>query len=310
MDYLVGIDIGGTTVKMGFVDLNGNIIKKWEILTRKEEKGRFILTDIASSLLARMEEDSIQSKEIYGIGFGVPGPVYKNEVLICANLGWEHLNVSEEFAKLIPFKTNIVVGNDANMAAYGEISQAGRPIKNAVMITLGTGVGGGVIIDGMPVDGIHGAGGEFGHTKIDFMHNFKCNCGNSGCLETVTSATGVVNIAKEYMKGAETKLNDIPNVSCKDVFDLALKGDVVCQRTVEEFGYYLGLATSLVACVIDPECFYIGGGVSKSGQQLIDVIEKYYKKFVFGPLKETKFYIAKLGNDSGMVGAAMLSKNV
>ena len=308
MSYLVGIDVGGTTVKLGFVTLEGEIVDKWEIVTRREENGKNILPDIAASLIEQMAKHGISNDEIAGIGFGVPGPVRKNVVLRCVNLGWDNVDVREEFSKLIPFETKIVVSNDANVAAYGEVIKSTHHVKNAVMITLGTGVGGGVIIEGKPVDGLHGAGGEFGHIMIDRIHNFKCNCGHTGCLETVTSATGVVNIAKSYMDSAETKLKELDKITCKDVFDLSLQGDPVCQKTVEEFGHYMGVATAFIAATLDPECFYIGGGVSRSGQYLLDVIEKYYRKYSIFATKDTKFYIAKLGNDSGMVGAAMLSQ--
>ena len=307
MDYLVGIDIGGTTVKMGILYLNGDFVHKWEIKTNTEDHGSHILEDIAESLLKTLKEKNIAFTNVVGIGFGVPGPVKDNIVIRCVNLGWENLDIRKEFAKLIPEQVDIVAGNDANMAAFGEASKGHDASGDAIVITLGTGVGGGVIIGGKPIDGANGAAGELGHMKIDWKYNFKCNCGREGCLETVASATGVVRIAKEKLKHEQSALTSLPHLGCKEIYDCALEGDKVANEVVEEVGYYLGYACSLLAVTLNPDCIYLGGGVSKSGKQLTDVVEKYFKKYAFFATQNTKIRLAKLGNDSGMVGAALLA---
>ena len=309
MEYLFGIDIGGTTVKIGFLDIAGNIIEKWEIKTDKSEKGRHILPDIADSILKFMDNKGVTGRDIYGIGFGVPGPVNKNVVLACVNLGWENVDVAKDFQLLLPFRVNIVAANDANVAAFGEVKKGGLDIHNACMFTLGTGVGGGIIVDGMPIDGSNGSAGEVGHLHIDDKHNYACNCGLTGCLETITSATGVVRLAKDYLRNdKESALNQLPNFSAKDVYELAEKGDKLCLKVTDEVAYYLGLAASIIGCTFNPDRFIIGGGMSKSGDFLLKNVEKYYQQFAFKTTKDTPFYLAKLGNDAGMVGAALLAK--
>ncbi len=308
MGYLFGVDIGGTTVKIGLLNLSGDVLDKYEIKTNKENNGGFILSDIATSLLNYMKDNSILEQNIKGIGFGVPGPVSNNVVTVCVNLGWGQKNIVEEFGKLIPFKTNIACANDANVAALGEMWKGIQENTNsAIMITLGTGVGGGVIINGNAVDGVNGAGGEIGHIRVDFKHNFKCNCGLEGCLETVTSATGVVNLAKKYLYANNSILSSIDNLTCKDVFD-NYGNDDIATKVVEEVSEILGHTCSILAATTDPEVFIIGGGVSKAGSTLIDNISKYYKKYAFTPVKDTKIVGATLGNDAGMIGAAFIVK--
>lgn len=308
MKCLFGIDIGGTTVKIGYLDLNGNILEKWEIRTDKSNNGENILPDIAKSVLDYIAMHHIDYDDILGIGFGVPGPVANNIVVECVNLGWKEKDVRAEFLALLPFKTNITASNDANVAAYGEMAKSENKIKSAIMITLGTGVGGGVISNGQLLDGNNGAAGELGHIHVDDKHNYKCNCGLTGCLETLASATGTVRLAKEYLKDYPNSILNGQEIDAKAVFIAAEKGDELGLKVVDEVGYYLGLACANIAAIMDPECFFIGGGMSKSGQFLIDAINKHYKKLAFHACRNTKFYIAKLGNDSGMVGAALLAK--
>lgn len=309
MEYLFGIDIGGTTVKIGCLDNEGNILSKYEIKTNKENNGSNILKDIATSLLGYIKDNNINEKDIKGIGFGVPGPVSNNIVTLCVNLGWGRVDMVKEFSSLIPFKTNIACGNDANVAAIGEMWKGtDSTYSNAIMITLGTGVGGGVIVNNKAIDGINGAGGELGHIKVDFKHNFQCNCGLKGCLETVTSATGVVNIAKKYLLTEKSIMSDIKELTCKDVFDSASKKDSLALKVVDEVCATLGYTCSVLAATTDPEVFIIGGGVSKAGNVLIDGIYKYYKEYAFKVVRETPIVLATLGNDAGMIGAAFLVK--
>lgn len=309
MNYLFGIDIGGTTIKMGVADYSGNLIDKYEITTDVSNNGSNILSDICKSLVEYLQEKKIDYKNIKGIGFGIPGPVKGNFVEVCPNIGWKGVNVEEEFLKLLPFKTKIACGNDANVAAFGEASiNKATKGKNVVMLTLGTGVGGGVIINGLPLEGVNGAAGELGHMPVDNIHNFKCNCGNFGCLETVASATGVVHLAKEYLKDMPSSLKLYNDFECKDVFNEAKNGDALSLKVVDEVGAYLGKATALISAVLNPDAYIIGGGVSKAGNILIDSIEKHYKNYVFSPMKNTEFMLATLGNEAGMIGAALLAK--
>ena len=308
--YLVGIDIGGTTVKMGILTPEAKIIEKWEIPTDTSDGGTKILPDIAKSLKEHLANRGISNEELMGIGFGVPGPVKNSIVSHCVNLGWDDIDVPKLFSKYFPCDARIVAGNDANVAAYGEYrTNSDKTINSVVMITLGTGVGGGIIVDGRPIDGANGAAGEFGHVHVDDEFNFTCNCGAVGCLETVASGRGMRNMALVLAHGKKTTLNsyDPALLTCKEVFDEAEKGDEASIEAVEKFGHYLGMATANVAAAIDPECIIFGGGVSRAGQPLLDLVLKYHKKYVFKGCKNTKFALAKLGNDAGIVGAALLS---
>ena len=306
--YVFGIDIGGTTVKLGLFKTEGTLLEKWEIKTRKEEDGKYIIQDIVETLENKLNEKNISKNEIWGIGIGVPGPVKDDgTVLRCVNLGWEVFNIIEEVNKLI--KLPIKAGNDANVAALGEIWQGGgKGYKNAVMVTLGTGVGGGIVIDGKIISGSNGAGGEIGHIKVSDNETECCGCGNKGCLEQYASATGIVNLANKALKTikTESKLKNFNNLSAKDIFDSAKAGDELALELVDSFSSKLGKTLANIACVIDPELFVIGGGVSKNGNFLIENITKHFKENAFHASRNTKFELAKLGNDAGIYGAARL----
>lgn len=306
--YGFGVDVGGTTCKIGLFDMSGVILEKWEIKTNTENNGASILDDVAASVLGKMEEKNIDKEDVQGIGLGVPGPV-DNEGVVhkCVNLGWDVVNVEKELEE----KTGLLVkaGNDANVAALGEAWKgAAAGAKNVILVTLGTGVGGGIILDGKIVAGVHGAGGEIGHANIDHAEEEKCNCGNSGCLEQYTSATGIVRVAKRTLAATEEKtvLRDFPNLSAKNVLDAYKDGDKVATDVMNQVGDKLGGALSVFACVTDPEAIVIGGGVSKAGQSLIDCIQKYYKKYAFSACKETPIILATLGNDAGIYGSARM----
>ncbi|MFI3329721.1 MAG: ROK family glucokinase [bacterium] len=309
MSYLFGVDIGGTTVKIGFLSTDGNIIDRFEIKTNKENNGSLILSDVAKAIVSYLDNNNIDYNEVEGIGFGVPGPVTDNNIVtICVNISWKNKDVIKEFSKLIPFKTKMACTNDANAAAIGEMYRGSDfNYRNVIMLTLGTGVGGGVIVDNKAIGGTHGAGGELGHVVIDFKHQFQCNCGLRGCLETVASATGVVNIAKKYLKDNKSVLSNIKDLQCKDVFDNV--GDNVADMVIDEVCEYLGRICSILAATTNPEVFIIGGGVSKAGDVLIKGIEKHFKKYSFGPTADTKIVLATLGNDAGMIGAALNVKS-
>lgn len=301
--YYVGVDVGGTTVKMGLFSDTGEILEKWEIKTRKENNGENILPDVVESIEEKRAE---RGGNIKGIGVGIPGPVTDDGVILkCANLGWDVFSVKNTLAGLTGVG-NVRVGNDANVAALGEMWKGGgRGYDSIVMVTLGTGVGGGIIHQGKILTGSKGAGGEIGHTKVELNETEVCGCGNRGCLEQYASATGIVRMAKKYMK-EDSCLAGKDRISAKTVFDGAKNGDAYCLEIVERFGRYLGIALSNVAHVVDPEAFVIGGGVSRAGKIILDVVEKYYNENAMFALKDKEFRLAELGNDAGIYGAVRM----
>ncbi len=307
--YCFGVDIGGTTVKIGLFNDKEELVESYEIVTRKEEGGSKILTDIVESISAKMEEKKIAKKDIIGIGLGVPGPVCADgTVLKCVNLGWGVFNVAEEVRNLSGIE-NVKVGNDANVAALGEMWKGGGVgHSNMVMMTLGTGVGGGIIINGHILSGSKGAAGEIGHLTVNNKEEDTCGCGKRGCLEQFASATGIVKEANRLLLKSDkpSKLRDIQYLSAKAIFDAAKEGDDLANDLVEQLGSYLGLACSHIAAVVDPEAFVIGGGVSKAGTILTDLVKKYYEQNVMFALKGKEFKLATLGNDAGMYGCARM----
>lgn len=309
--YIYGIDIGGTTVKMGLFDEKGDMLEKWEIVTRKENNGENILPDIVKSIKEKNTEKSIETDDILGIGMGVPGPITEDgRVLKCANLGWGIFSVADEMSKLTGVE-KVKVGNDANVAALGEQWRGGgRGFDNIVMVTLGTGVGGGIIMDGKILTGENGAAGEIGHITVNPKETLTCGCGCKGCLEQYSSATGVIRMAKERLeasdKPSELRKFAADEIGGKEVFDAYKAGDELAAEAVNEFAIYLGMGLGNVASVVDTQAFVIGGGLSKNGPVVIDIVKEQYKKNVMFALKNTEFRLAELGNDAGMYGAVRM----
>ena len=307
MKYCFGVDIGGTTVKLGLFTTEGEIVDKWEIKTRTENQGEAVLPDIAAALNEKLEEKQIPKDEVEGIGVGVPAPVDSEGVVQnTANLGWGYKEVKREMEELSGMRAEI--GNDANVAALGEMwLGAGKGRKNIVMVTLGTGVGGGIIIDGKPLVGAHGAGGEIGHLCVNYEETDHCGCGNTGCLEQYASATGITRLANIRLAKDDAKsvLRE-QEVSAKTVFDAVKAGDEVAIEIATEFGKYLGHALANLAAACDPAVIVIGGGVSKAGEVLLDYIKGPFKEMAFFADKDTEFALAELANDAGICGAAKL----
>lgn len=306
--YCFGIDVGGTSIKCGLFRTDGTLIEKWEIPTRTENNGSEILPDVAKTIEKKIGEHGIAKEEVDGVGIGIPGPINDRGEASCAvNLYWGFKAVASELSELtgLPAKA----ANDANIAALGEAWKgAAAGAKNVVLVTLGTGVGGGIIVDGKIVAGTHGAGGEVGHANMNHEETESCNCGNKGCLEQVASATGIVRTAKQVLDESEEEsiLRKHERLSAKNVLDAYKKGDVLAVRTMEKVGDCLGGALAIFSCVIDPETIVVGGGVSRAGQPLIDCIQKYYKKYAFSLCKDTPIVTANLGNDAGIYGAARM----
>lgn len=305
--YVLGADIGGTTVKLGLFTVDGELLDKWEIPTVLGE-GSDILRDVASSCEKMMQKKNLSKDEFAGIGLGVPGPVRGDgSVDVCVNLGWGTKAVKAEMEEI--FGLPAAVGNDANVAALGEMWRGGaRGYENVVMVTLGTGVGGGIIVDGKIISGAHGYGGEIGHIMINTHETEKCNCGKCGCLEQYCSATGIVREAGKKLKenNCDTILQKIENFTAKDVLDAAKEGDSFAVDIVESFAKRLARGLSFISCVTDPDIFVIGGGVSKAGTIITETVQKYYKECVFGQQKASLFALATLGNDAGIYGCAKL----
>ena len=303
-----GVDLGGTTVKMGLFTDGGLLLQDWEIPTRKEDKGAYVLDDIAASINEKIEKEAIDSNDVIGIGIGVPGPVTPSGIVKgCVNIGWGDTPVEESLKDKTGFE--VKAGNDANVAALGELWQGGgKGNKSLVMVTLGTGVGGGIVVDGKIITGTHGAAGEIGHMSVVYDETETCNCGKVGCLEQVASATGIVKEAKRFLaeENAPSSLRDIKDFTAKDVFDEAKKGDAIAVKTADRLGLYLGIALGHISCIIDPDVFIIGGGVSKAGDYLIDAIERHYVEKAYPQCRKTPIKLATLGNSAGIYGAARL----
>ena len=305
--YVFGVDVGGTTVKMGLFNVAGEVLEKWEIKTHTENGGESIIPDIAAAANGKLEERGIAKEEVAGIGIGIPGPINDEGVVPhTANLGWGYKEVTRELEELtgLPCKG----GNDANVAALGEVWKGGAAgYSNVVMVTLGTGVGGGIIIGEKIITGSNGASGEIGHIHVDDNIPGYCGCGNQGCLEQVASATGITNLANQALAASDKpSVLRGGEVSAKTVFDAVKEGDELAIEVAERFGKYLGTALASITAIVDPQAIVIGGGVSKAGPVILEYIEKYYQKYCFKSCRDVKFALATLGNDAGIYGCAKM----
>lgn len=298
MQYGFGIDLGGTTVKLACLDESGEILDKWEIPTVTRDGGKQILPDIARAVLGYLDDKKIPRENILGIGIGVPGPVSSRGVVNrCVNLGWGVFNICEELHRLTGFP--VKAGNDANVAALGEYWKGGgNGCENMVFVTLGTGVGGGIVIDGKLLFGAHGSGAEIGHMVLNREETAVCGCGKRGCVEQYCSATGIIRLAK---------LQGMGDLSCKEIFDGGKAGNPDALAVLEEYYAYLGEFLGSLCSVVDPEVVVLGGGVSKAGDMLLQGVRPYFHKYVFHAASDVRFALAKLGNDAGVYGAFKLA---
>ena len=313
---IIGIDLGGTTVKFAILTSEGDIQQKWSLVTDARENGSKIVPAIVESINEQLEKYQLTPNDFIGIGMGSPGTVDRKAgtVIGAYNLNWKTI---QPVKKMIEEGTGIsfAIDNDANVAALGERWKgAGENEEDVVFITLGTGVGGGIIAGGRLIHGVAGAAGELGHITVD-PEGYDCTCGKNGCLETVASATGVVRLARDFSEdyAGESQLkyniDDGQLITAKDVFDLAKENDKLAVRVVEKVAYFLGLACASVANTLNPSTIVIGGGVSNAGVFLIDQIKSYFDQFTYPTIRETtKIRLAQLGNNAGVVGASSLIK--
>ena len=309
MKYGFGVDLGGTTVKIAYFDETGTMITNWEIPTVTANGGSQILPDIAASIRDFREKNGIDAQALLGIGIGVPGPVdSKGNVNRCVNLGWGTFNISKELSALTGLP--VTAGNDANVAALGEFWKGGgKGCRNMVFVTLGTGVGGGIVIEGKLLHGAHGAGAEIGHMVLNRNETAVCGCGKRGCVEQYCSATGIVRLAKLALESSqeESALRRVNPLTCKDIFDAGKQGDQLALQVLDQYYAYMGEFLANVCCVVNPEVVVIGGGVSKAGNVLLDGLKPYFGKYVFHAASNVQFALASLGNDAGAYGAFKLA---
>lgn len=316
MGKILAADIGGTTCKLGIFDESLTLMEKWEIDTDISSEGKFILSNVYDSFKSKEEKLDFKVEDSLGAGLGMPGPVNFGQGMLdgCINLNIKGKKpVAAIFEEISGVKT--IVDNDANVAALGEqFKGAGHGHSEVVMITLGTGVGGGVIADGRLIHGTGGSGGEIGHITVDFSERFQCNCGKRGCLETVSSATGMINLA-EFHQGQDFKDSILSeqiksgSITAKSIVEAAVAGDKLGEFVVEEAARYLAIAMSNISVITNPGYFIFGGGVSRAGTYFTDKIKKYYEPLTFPPAAgNMEIVIAELGNDAGMYGAARLVK--
>ena len=301
-----GVDLGGTTVKIAVFSSEGKLLFKWEIPTATENGGAQILPDIAEAVLSYCKEKDISAENVIGLGIGIPGAVDRTGVVAtCDNLGWGRTDVVQALQNLTGF--TVKAGNDANVAALGE-AWKGNGCDNMVFITLGTGVGGGIILDGKPLAGKTGAAGEIGHMVLNPNETKPCNCGKYGCVEQYCSATGIVRMTTDYLAQSTeaSSLRDVEKLTAKAVFDAAAHGDAVAQRVLEQVYAYMGEFIANICIVLNPEQVVIGGGVSKAGEPLLTGIQRHFDKYVYHASRDVEFKLAALGNDAGVYGAFKL----
>lgn len=296
---LFGIDIGGTTIKIGAFQEDKTLLSNWEIKTQPQN----LFNDLADSVKSYLELEHISFAEVFGFGLGIPGIVKNGIAISCVNLGWENVNIKEELEKALGFFTHVIVLNDANMAAFGEASFCNQEVESAVFLTLGTGVGGGIMIHHEIVEGSNGLGGELGHIPLDTIYNFPCSCGLRGCLETLASSKGMIKLAHHFKNEISTQLTINEALSAKDIIDGAKHKDPLAMKVFETACSALARAMAGLAVIINPDTFIIGGGISNAGEFLLTAVQNKYKKVCIKQAQSIPIYLAKLKNNAGIYGA-------
>lgn len=304
--YYIGIDIGGTRIKFGLF-YKQDLIKYWDIGTNTSDNGEYIISDIAQSLLEILKQDDIKYYQIAGMGIGVPGIVKNGEAIYAPNIFWQNKKVVKEMQELTKIK-NVKCINDANAATLGEQWKGNaNKYKNFIFVTLGTGIGGGVIIDGKLHEGAFGAAGEFGHFYVDDAKNLTCNCGKQGCVELIASANGMPRVAKKILLDLhDTTTGRGKYESTKNIWKLVESGDQIALTVADVFGKNIGIMLSNISAILNPEAIIIGGGMSKSGPIVIEYIQKYFNQYVYKGCKNTVIEAASLDNKAGIFGCAKL----
>lgn len=306
----VGVDLGGTAIKVGICDKEGNLLLTHEGPTESAKGVQVVIDNIVKYVRDIVENSSYSWDQLEGVGAGVAGFTNVREGIIiqAPNLGFRDVPIRSLLEERLgkPVK----IDNDANVAALGEAwSGAGRGVDNCVCYTLGTGVGGGIILNGKIYQGFSGMAGEIGHIAVvPDLEAIQCGCGKKGCVETVSSATGIIRMAKDAVeRGDRTTLSTVEKMNAKEVFDAAKAGDEVAMRIVNRAAFYLGKSMAAVAAVLNPEVFIIGGGVAYAGDILFNEVRAVYAKYTPDPLlKGVSILPALLGNNAGIVGAAGL----
>lgn len=309
--YAFGVDIGGTAIKLGLFQTSGELMEKWSIPTRTQDKGEYVLPDVIESVRSTLDERGIPWDEVEGVGMGVPGPVKEDgTVMRCVNLGWDVFNIPEKIRTLEPRIHRFRVSNDVNAATLGEQWKgAAKGRKNVFMITLGTGIGGGLVINEKIVNGIGGGAGEIGHFTVSHEESEPCKCGAYGCLEQYCSATGLVRCTRRALRNRDhlsTSLRDNEDLTAKLICEAAAAGDELALDLLAQLGERLGWALTAAAGTVDPEVFVIGGGLSNAGNILLNPIVRGYRAYAFHALQDVEFTLAKLGNDAGIYGCVRM----
>lgn len=311
MKYAVGVDVGGTFIKFGLVNEEGVIVAKDKIPTRKEDVDPMLYYDIRDAVYAILDKAGVDRSDCLGIGIGLPGVVLSDGQM----LGLTNINIGAvNIVKIMEEITGMHVraANDANLAALGEMwVGGGRGYKDIVLLTLGTGLGGGVVVNGEVLFGTNGAGGEIGHLPIVEPEDEpeSCGCGKHGCLEQYASATGMVRMARRVLAANDkpSALRDMEDLSAKNIKAAAREGDELAVEVIERVGKILGKGLAMVACVTNPQAFILGGGVAQEGEIVAETTKKYFQKYCYFPAKDTPIVLATLGNDAGLIGAARLA---
>ena len=309
--YAFGVDIGGTAIKLGLFETTGELLEKWSIHTRTQDGGKHVLPDVTAALRKKLTERDIPWSLVEGVGMGVPGPVLEDgTVMRCINLGWDVFNIPEKIRSIEPRIHRFRVTNDVNAAALGEQWKGGaRGHRNAFMVTLGTGIGGGLVINERIINGAGGGAGEIGHFRVNPHETELCKCGGRGCLEQYCSARGLRRSAQKALREhpeIHTVLKDDRHLTAKNVCDAARDGDELALRLLDQLGDMLGWALTAAAGTVDPEVFVIGGGLSGAKQTVLDPIVKGYRKHAFHAIQDVGFTTAQLGNDAGIYGCVRM----